>query len=72
MIDHNIDEQSVLSWTPKVRAWSSAVNNGVTSHLFTLELGVRQGDPLSPYIFIITVETLAIALRQKETIKGVK
>ena len=71
MIDHNIDEQSVLSWTP-MRAWSSAVNNGVTSNLFTLELGVRQGDPLSPYIFIITVETLAIALRQKETIKGVK
>ena len=50
---------------------SCVINNGVSSNFFTLERGVRQGDPLSPYVIIIAVETLAIAIRQKETIKGI-
>ena len=50
---------------------SCVINNGVSSNFFTLERGVRQGDPLSPYVIIIAVETLAIAIRHKETIKGI-
>ena len=50
---------------------SCVINNGVSSNFFTLERSVRQGDPLSPYVIIIAVETLAIAIRQKETIKGI-
>ena len=50
---------------------SCVINNGVSCNFFTLERGVRRGDPLSPYLFIIAVETLAIAIRQKETIKGI-
>ena len=50
---------------------SCIMNNGMTSNYFTLERGVRQGDPLSPYLFIVVVETLAIAIRQNPAIKGI-
>ena len=47
------------------------MNNCTASNYFSLERGVRQGDPLSPYLFIIVVETLAIAIRQNQRIRGI-
>ena len=43
-------------------------NGGNMSEFFSLERGVRQGCPVSPLLFIIAVEVLSIAIREK-TIK---
>jgi len=47
---------------------SCVINNSVTSDYFTLKQGVRLGDLLSPYLFVVTVKTLAIAVYQNTAI----
>ena len=47
------------------------MNNGWSSDFFGLERGVRQGCPLSPYLFILCVEVLADALRRDDNIRGI-
>jgi hypothetical protein len=51
---------------------STVINNGKTGKFFQLQRGVRQGCPLSAYLFIITIELLAIQIRENKNIKGIK
>ena len=50
---------------------ATVLNNGHTSKWFSLERGVRQGCPLSPYLFILLAETLSCKIRENEAIKGI-
>ena len=52
----------ILHKKPKCRV----INNNYLSHFFDIKKGVRQGDPLSPTIFVLCIEYLTVMLRQSK------
>lgn len=51
---------------------TSVLTNGVISPFFALHQSTKQGCPLSPLLFLLALEPLAIAIRQNNNIKGVE
>ena len=50
---------------------SSVLYNGHCSNSFSVSRGVREVEPLSPYLFIICAELLADAIKQNGQINGI-
>ena len=50
---------------------STVAVNGQLSQCFLIQRGCRQGDPISPYLFILCVEILATMIREDKNIKGI-
>ena len=47
-------------------------NNGYISDFFNIERSARQGDPISPLIFILSLEPLLHCIRKDKNILGIK
>ena len=51
---------------------ANIILNGKKLKLFPLKSGTRQGCPLSPLLFNIVLEVLAMAIRGEKEIKGMQ
>jgi hypothetical protein len=70
----------LFNFGPNLKAWieliykkkpmSCIFYNGFLSESFPIKRGVRQGCPLYPYIFILAIKLLSIAIRQNRNIEG--
>ena len=69
-----------FNFGPNFREWfsvlynniqSSVLNGGYTTNYFQISTGIRQGCPLSPSLFSLAVEPLALKIRQSPQCKGI-
>ena len=70
----------IFNFGPKIRKWvsilyndieSGVMNGGYMTNYFKVSRGVRQGCPLSPFLFILAVEILSLKLRHDPDCKGI-
>jgi hypothetical protein len=66
--------ENFVKWVKAIYKGSEAcvTNNGFSCPFFKISRGVRQGCPLSAYLFIMVVELLANKIRKSKDIKGIK
>ena len=64
---------SLKSWVGLFQKGSETciLQNGFMSNCFGLRRGCRQGDPISPYLFILYAEILGKMVRKNKEIKGI-
>jgi exonuclease III len=62
--------QWILAFYSNIK--SSVIVNGKASQNFDIKRGCRQGDPISPYLFILCAELLACKIRENKNIKGIQ
>ena len=51
---------------------STVIKNVYTTPFIKLKCGIRWGCPLSTLIFVLAVETLALVIKSKNNVKGLK
>ena len=81
-VDHNfiITALEAYGFGPNLVQWvetllydqkSCLMNNGHSTSYFNLERGTRQGDPISAFLFALTIEVLFIVVRSNVNIQRV-
>ena len=50
---------------------SYVINNGFLTERIALKRGIFQGCPISPYLFLLVIEIMALSIRQNDQIKGI-
>ena len=73
IFDYFMIDSSFKKWikTMYCNAEACVINNGHCTEFFAISRGVRQGCPLSPYIFILCTEVLCRRIKQDNTIRGI-
>ena len=56
----------------QTNSFSRVKQNGLLSDKILLSRGCRQGDPISPYIFVVCAEVLSHVLRECTEVKGLQ
>ncbi|GJS73079.1 RNA-directed DNA polymerase, eukaryota, reverse transcriptase zinc-binding domain protein [Tanacetum coccineum] len=81
LLDHTVEQMDFSQkWRSWIRgclnsAYRSVLVNGSPTQEFKIQKGLRQGDPLSPFLFILAIEALHVSLQEaksKNLFEGVK